>query len=436
MRGFSTPGLVPEVPGEGDEALDVRDQEIPIAEVIKRRPNMQSHLEGFLQHGTRPPLLQWLEDFGLKPLNPGIGDRLASILMGFSGYRALLPVFACLVLAFIPQVMAIAEGNFYNPDLSLDGLHDIGYWTQFAIALPAIVVLLGMYFGRLPCTIFELILSNTFVLSKHQYAEFKRSAEKIYENRLLVVAPYMVGIAVMLACGVFYHIIQQNTWHFISLRSDHRISYWLWIGFKLSIYSIMKFLLYYSLTLCILRIVATFFVLKKFFRFSANIQPLHPDSCGGLSPLGSLSMRLNVGAFMFGIVSVLGVIANTSQYNLSLVHPMNLAVITAYIAGATVAFFLPLYSAHRRMTEAKYHTVQIINQRFEQINKELLAELADSREVNESKINQMEALRKVHEIASNMPVYPFNLKTVSSFVGSVLTPLLIFLLEKGLSSIL
>ncbi|MDY0354895.1 MAG: hypothetical protein RBR19_03375 [Sedimentisphaerales bacterium] len=371
-----------------------------------------------------------------EPLDPGKGDSLAAVLMGLSGWQTTLLALGLLILGLVPVAIAACEGDFLNPELTLDAFHDIGYWNQFVIGLPGIFILLAMYFGRLPNTVLELMSSNTFVVSDEEYATFKKDAEAIYAHPVIVVCPYAVSVGVMVLCLCFYTFGQDKMWYSVSLSSDRDTLRWLATIAGFFVTRLLGFLFYYALPLAIVRIIATFFVLRKFFRFPVSVQPLHPDACGGLSPLGALSRRLNRGTFFFGIISVLGVISNIRDYSLSLIHPIALAIILAYIVAAFIAFFLPLFAAHRRMKDAKYETVSTINQRFQQVNQELLGEIRSARRISESRIAELESLRKVHEIASRMPVYPFNATTISSFLGTLLTPFLILVLDKMLDMFL
>ena len=85
----------------------------------------------------------------------------------------------------------------------------------------------------------------------------------------------------------------------------------------------------------------------------------------------------------------------------------------------------------RRLTrQLKPNTLAVINERFGHINNDLIDNLAQGNKGDSSKLEELEALRTVHSIAARMPVYPFNLTTVSSFLGSVFAPLLLFVLQE------
>ena len=192
----------------------------------------------------------------------------------------------------------------------------------------------------------------------------------------------------------------------------------------------LNFCLFYLIAMCLLRIIGTFIVLNNYFKHPPNIQPLHPDCCGGLSPLGKLSMKPTLGVFIFGMVVVISIIVDIRPpNNMPILHPLNLLLIIGYLVGASIAFFLPSFAAHPAMKESKYHTIQIINQNYQRVNNELMKVLQSNKNVDSKTIDELDSLKKLHDIAFRMPVYPFNFQTISSFFGSVFAPLLVLALE-------
>lgn len=107
---------------------------------------------------------------------------------------------------------------------------------------------------------------------------------------------------------------------------------------------------------------------------------------------------------------------------------------------------MPLYAAHKSMKEAKYGTIRILNDRFNELNGQLQQLLSNpnpaegtegdsSEQFNKLSI-EIEQLKKLHDIAKAMPVYPFNAQIVSSFVVSVLLPAPLYLAQTYLASVL
>lgn len=401
---------------------------VPIPDVVRSNPDVAHALNAVLKSGGPADVSALLGQLGLESVDPGGRDRLASWIARLRGRRVTFAVLALLLFSLIPLGIAYLEGNLVNPALDADALHDIGHWNQFVIALPSAVMLMAMYFGQFPKTLIELVLSGVFPINQQQWNAFVRDARTIYRHWLLLILPYLIGIGMGLVGLNVYMLNVPNTWITVDLPSDMN-----WAGV---VQLPLVVLLYYVIPAGGFRIIATYFVLRRFFRFPANIQPLHPDAAGGLSPLGRLSMRLNLGAFMFGLVAVNGARANVVTWGMPLLHPANIAIYSAYLIGASIIFFLPLFAAHNRMKEAKYQTLQIISDRFNQLNQSLIAELANAEGIDKSRIEELDSIQQLHAIASKMPVYPFNVQNISSFFGSVLTPILLIALEFAVSQLL
>lgn len=367
-----------------------------------------------------------LRRLDLHGLRTHSNDFLLNWITRLSPLKAVVLSLGLLALSFLPPGVAAVEGNFFNPGLKPDAAHDLGWWNQYALFLPTLLFTMAVYFSALPKTLLQLSAKGVVDVTIEDYNSFIASANTIFKHKVLVILPWVVGVVAGIGGYYFFAFhSQEPTWF-----SPSGLSVAGWLIWPFS------FLLYYVVASFVGRVVATFLVLRKFFRLNARVQPLHPDGCGGLSPLGRLSMRLNFATFMFGIIAGLGVLTNVRIYGLSLFHPTNIAIVGGYVIGAGIAFFLPLFAAYRSMKLAKEATLLLVHRRFEGINRLILEDMSDAREINPQLIQDMENVHKVYEYAKQMPVYPFNIGIVSSFLGSVVAPLGMLALEQGVSQFL
>lgn len=408
---------------------DADSQEL-LSDLFAKQPATVTDPSGNVAGDLRSRIVIFQDTNTIAKIYPGGGsgsvqDPLLSKIIGLAGYKVILAALIALACAIMPVLLSIYEGTFIDTSLKPDLAHDIGYWNSFILGLPTIVVALAAYFGRLQAVLLELCVTNIFSLNKSEWNTFAKDANKIFGNPALLVTPLIVGIAVTVI-GVMYFVLGDfNSWHSPSNRQNVTIAGWVHVP--------LIFFFYYFIVGFVLRLIATFIVLRRFFRFKANIHALNPDGCGGLSPLGSLSMSLNFGVFMFGIICVLGIISNMKSFDTPLYHWLNLLIIGGYFAGATIAFFLPLWAAHTRMKTEKNSTLGIISRNFQAMNDNVMHRLTSNAIVDKTDYEGLESLRQMHKAASKMPIFPFNTKTVSSFAGSVLTPVLIFVVEQMLS---
>jgi hypothetical protein len=222
----------------------------------------------------------------------------------------------------------------------------------------------------------------------------------------------------------FYLLSPETTWYKVSFTKNPNAHVAGWFVIPLT------FCLYYLITLCLVRIIGTFIVLNNYFKHPPNIQPLHPDRCGGLSPLGKLSMKPALGVCMFGLVAVISIIVNVKPpNNMSIFHPLNLLLITGYLVGASIAFLPPFFATHHAMKKSKYEAIQVISKNYQRVNDKIMEELKANKHVDSKNVDELDSIKMLNDIAIHMPVYPFNFQIASSFFGAILTPLLPVFIE-------
>lgn len=343
------------------------------------------------------------------------GGWLGCVLAGFAiRYPTRAVMLAGLAGCSAPSI-AIIEGSFINPDLSLDLFHDIGWWNQFTLAFPTLLFLSGAYFGTFPHTLRELVDSGVLKATDTQWKHLRELVQAKLTRRSNVVLPYLMGIIGAILSSSL--LLGQRAW----FSADSYVAGWL--------IPLHVFLLYYFMTFLALRLLIAFFVLKSLFRLPVNIQPFNVDGCGGLSSLAKQSSKLYAVFIAFGVIAALGVISNFLNYGTELTSPYNLALLVAYFGLTTIAFFLPLYTTRKSMSAAKKELIASINQRYEKIHAKLESESAsDAGYQSIASKEDLEALRLLLKTVTKMQVWPFNYRSLALFFSSLSTPLFLLYL--------
>jgi len=152
--------------------------------------------------------------------------------------------------------------------------------------------------------------------------------------------------------------------------------------------------------------------------FEIDIQPLHPDGCCGLKPITDLCLKYNIILLLLGIYISLKYIDRIFiQEGFLLDDIGNPIFIIAYIFLAPLMFFLPLSSAHKRMSIAKVLHLK-------SIAKTLTSWTKNSTRITGEKMDNMSKLSDFYEKQkSRIPVWPFDFKSMQSFVVTVLIPI-------------
>ena len=380
-----------------------------------------------LEKADNKEIETYLEEKGLHFPNAGGKDRFASFLFNLRRWQILFVVLAGLMISSLPALVSWLEGTFYDTQMDLCFAKDIGYYNLI-LTLTALLLMCSMYFSELPRTLIRLNISKVFNLDAKAWNKFVDRSNEKFEKPYLTLLPYLICIPLALFVMSTFMLTEKNRWHRISFED-----FGYWAGW-LSIPTVIAYVV--LIGLLIIRIVTVYFVLKDFFGSKPIIQPLHPDNCGGLYPLGRLSMKLNYGVFLFGIISCIGIYGNMTNFEhlTSVWHPCNLLIIVVYVLGAFIIFFLPLYSAHNAMKNSKDQMIQQISDRYIEINNHIISLVKQKKQLDKPETEELELLKKMYDVVSKMPVYPFNIGTVSSFICSVFAPIVMFIIQNLISA--
>ncbi len=156
------------------------------------------------------------------------------------------------------------------------------------------------------------------------------------------------------------------------------------------------------------------------FQQDITLQPLHPDGCGGLRSLGGISLAMN---YMIGIIAAyLSVLAFMDSSPLR--NPLFLVMILAYCLIAAYLFFVPLTDAHDLMFREKRDILSALNREFQETYARVSADLP-MEGISLKDAQKIDALERLHRIASRMPVWPMDTRIVGQFFLVIAIPIVV-----------
>lgn len=159
-----------------------------------------------------------------------------------------------------------------------------------------------------------------------------------------------------------------------------------------------------------------------------ELNPLHPDRCGGLGDVGRVSYTFNLFLFLlwmtwaFYIMFVI-LIRNLSLFSGDLVHHM--IGLTFFALVSPVVSFSPLVAAHRTMKDAKDRVLSEMSNAISEKEKTLRWSLTEGGSYSQRLRRHVDELHVLYTRASTMPVWPFELGTPSLVVGSIVIPIIL-----------
>jgi hypothetical protein len=362
-----------------------------------------------------------------KMLLPAGNDYFIKQLLEFDKRRVWTILFIILLISILPIIASCFDGSFFNKNLKVDAFRDLGYHTQFLLMLPFFVFFLPYYFNGLQKAINKLLETKVLKMSDSRYKEAIEYSNSLFSHWSVTYLPLIVAVSFTIF-GIFnYFLGGFNKWNSATDINDLNVT---------DILAILPlFPFYYFITAIILRIGLTHFVIKNIFNGSIEIEPLHPDNCGGLSPLGEFSLRASYTGIGVGIPVVILIIFNTHQPD-SLNNKFYIVMnIVTYVVGLTTVFFLPLLGARASMLKAKREELKRISELFQKERISINMKIDSNNSSQDIDFTRIQGLINLYEMAKSMPVYPFEATNVLRFFGGVLWPILLILAQIVLEKI-
>jgi hypothetical protein len=169
-------------------------------------------------------------------------------------------------------------------------------------------------------------------------------------------------------------------------------------------------------------------------RFELQVQPRHPDKCGGLKPLGdwcmAIAFLLLLPAFYFSFwgIAITFFPSSQTQVAADLWGGWYQQLLVVLCIGALFLFVQPLYSIHLEMEKRRREIQAELDELSHKID-EIMLELrtkADTLtpEQGKQRLETIEFMQKVHEQSKQIPTWPFDADNLRRFGIAQVVPVL------------
>lgn len=279
------------------------------------------------------------------------------------------------------------------------------------MAFPTFIYIAGSYFGTLPKTLRLLIDSGVLLASEEEWEKVRRFTSARLMSNPIVFLPYEFGMA---AAFLTFNVTETSgPWY----DAEKYIAGWL--------IPVHAFFLFFLLTHLGLRLYIAFLILKMLFGFKVNIQPFHPDGCGGLGSLLKQSKKLNWSMASIGVITGVAILSNIYNYNVGLYDISNVLAYASFILFAGIAFFIPLYALSASMLDAKQKLLALIDQRYRKLRERGSVANNDMDDLGNDHVADLKALSALQNTARSMRVWPFDRASLVVFVLTITIPFFI-----------
>jgi len=181
---------------------------------------------------------------------------------------------------------------------------------------------------------------------------------------------------------------------------------------------------YYMILIILYKCIITTWAIREIFKLKIIVHPLHPDKCGGLKAIGSLSIAIHY--FSQLIIIFLTMIALFNPNSLD-----NVAFVLAFLSLVVItvlSLFFSLYKAHFKMKSAKEDLLEKLHSEFQKYYDQLFSNLGEE-SFQKTIADNLQSINSLYAVANKMPVWPFDIHSLARFFTAVSIPILIFIVE-------
>ena len=220
----------------------------------------------------------------------------------------------------------------------------------------------------------------------------------------------------------------------LTLRANASISSGSWVGaggtWSKVTYLSSLFVLYVVILFFAVRCVSGGLFLNSIVQMGrVFMQPFHPDRCGGMRPIGQLGLRNQY------VVTILGLNVVVLAAEILRVQAHDAAHLAIVLAGALVyltlgpiVFLGPLLPFHGQMRRSKEDALLIVVQRLKAEYERVAAQIREGA-VTAGDIAVIERVRQWGKSVEELPVWPFDTRTLVRFASAYVIPIGAAILE-------
>ena len=354
-----------------------------------------------------------------------------SVLHRFANYSATAPTFpsiariyfASIAITYVPLLLAAVFSGLplwttapKFSDISLPFLRDWNIAFAFLISFPALVVLLVTDDHVLFTSLRHVLKHRVISIPEAGLVEVSNWCKTWFRMINIGAQSLGVGIGLVFGCAT------------LNMYFSHPVGFWIVSNHHLLrvgyVYLYCIVLLYALITIYVLRCIAiSVFLNKVVAHATIHMLPFHPDMCGGLSPVGQLGLRNQYTLSILGLnIVILAWVSISKLLNSPSLHHLIAASVVAYLILGPIVFMVPLLPFRKGMLQTKDEWMSDVAQRLRNDFERLRAQIQTSQITKEDE-DLVDRLRKIGSVIGELPVWPFDARTLRQFARAYVVPL-------------
>jgi hypothetical protein len=317
-------------------------------------------------------------------------------------------------------VLGLITGHFTDGSFEITMKDDYINLVNIGLIAPMAIGLFMNLYNKIDDIFYSLKRNNVFIVTSDTEKEIKKiiaKTQKAYENKFVVYFSLILSIIT----NIFLLLLLKDAWNGI---------YGGITSFYFRLFIILNF---YMVPLIFYKSIITIIAMRDVFNLKLILQPLHPDNCSGLKPLGDLTIAINYFAVLILLYfTILAVFDPSLKQNiLSSLIFFCLFLIVFFMS--IIIFVLSILKAHKQMVRDKRELLFSLHVEFQENYESFLTILTngDFKKVLSDKIM---SINNMYLIAERMPVWPFDTKSISRFFTTISLPLIIYIIQLIMNS--
>ena len=312
------------------------------------------------------------------------------------------------------MLLGFITGQLGNTQYSPVMKRDYSNLINMGLVAPVGIFILLMLYKKLNRLFIVLKQRHILKESDETLLELKNKIQRIYQCKAVTV----FSLAVSVSINIYIAFNKSNEWN----GAFGGITAWYFRFFVI--------INFYYIWLILYKCVVTVVLMRKIFSMKFRLDPIHPDNCGGLRPIGELALSLNYFAGLILLYMLVLVFLDPySKANSMFYFGFFIVVIINFII-----LFLGLSKAHDKMKMEKEIFLNYLHKSFQK-NYVTFHDKLQENVFDIELSSKIASIEKMFQMSKNMPVWPFNLNIMSRLISTTVIPIFILLYQEFLSSV-
>jgi hypothetical protein len=352
---------------------------------------------------------------GLTYFKAHLGDPFGTLIIDRLSLSPLRLALIFLVAALVVDLISFVLVG--DDVIRLSGWKDTwAYVVYLYVIFPAIIGAYVWICSAVAELVSGLRESQAVVASDEALDHFVKdrpgSLQALYNHPVWSIA----SLIVVAPLAVYYALVYTRGWPAVAI---------LLRGLKVLVLYVPG---WYAICQIVARHGVTIWGLRQVFRrFEVAPHPLHPDRCGGLRAINNYAVGFTYIIAVAGIG--VGLMSYVTVHRSGALAPDTAIWLGIYGIVALFGFFLPPWTAHAAMAEAKRKLLMDISQQFQEAYAKTTASLQGGTGELKEHVERIESLHSLYQLTDSFTVWPFDTATLRRFAVTVTVPLVPLLTE-------